>query len=277
MAKKKDTELAVKAEETTALSGQVYDYGDMANDGWENTDQSDFTIPFLALLQSNSPQVEESDPNYIDGAVKGMMMNTATKQLFDGKKGVTFVPCLTQHVFVEWKNRELDGGGFIAIHECDSDVVKKAVSESTEFGKYKVPMAEGHDHDLVETFYIYGMLVDVDAKEIISPCMVAFTSTKIKVYKGVTSMLRQIKGRPPLYAFQLQITTVPDKNAKGPFHNFKIEPANGDAVSSLMPPDHPFLLAAKEFKDQISQGMVKIDHGGQNTGNSSGKNDDVPF
>lgn len=271
---KKDTDLVKKAEGQTALAGR-YDYGDMVGDGWDNTSQEDFTIPFLSILQALSPQLQEADAAYIDGAKVGMLLNTASQDLYAGKEGVEFVPCYTQHLFVEWRNRQTDGGGFIAVHECDSDVVRDAKARSTEFGKYTIPVEGGVAHDLAETFYIYGLIVEGD--EIVTPCMISFSSTKIKAYKGIMTPLRQVKGRPPLFAFKLRVMTVADKNAKGSFYNFKIVPAGDSAAASLLPPDHIFVVAGKEFKDQIAAGKAKIDHSGGATGDTMGSDEDAPF
>jgi hypothetical protein len=273
MADKKN-ELKKQEAAALALPGG-FDYGADAGGGWENTSQEDFTIPFLAILQAMSPQVQETEAEYIEGAKAGQLMNTATQDLYDGKEGVEFVPCYTQHLYVEWRNRQTDGGGFIGIHLADSDVVKAAKQASTEFGKYTVPVQDGVDHDLVETFYIYGIIVEGD--EILAPCMISFSSTKIKAYKSIMTPLRQVKGRPPLFAFKLRITTVAEKNTKGTFHNFKLAPANGNAVDSLIAPDHPFFAVAKEFKDQVAEGNAKVNHGGAQAGEGGGEEKDAPF
>lgn len=275
MASKKDTQLAKKAEEKTALAVGGFDYGEDAGSGWENTSQDDFTIPFLAVLQALSPQLNENDGAYIDGAKVGMLLNTASNELYSGKEGVEFVPCMTQHLFVEWKNRQTDGGGFIAVHDCDSQVVAEAKAASKSFGKYTVPVEEGTPHDLVETFYLYGLIVKGD--EVVTPCMISFSSTKIKAYKSALTPLRQVKGRPPLFAFRLRITTVSEKNAKGSFYNFKLAPAGGDAVGSLIDPTSKVFQEAKAFKDMVAEGKAKIDHSGQAAGDGSGDDADSPF
>lgn len=275
MASKKKNELAKKgAAGALALPGG-HDYGDDVGSGWENTGSKDFTIPFLAIIQAMSPQVQETEAEFNADAKAGSLMNTASQELFDGKDGVEFVPCYTQHLFVEWKNRQTDGGGFIGIHNADSDVVRAAQKASTTFGKYLVPVEEGTDHDLVETFYIYGLVVRGD--EIVTPCMISFSSTKIKAYKGIMTPLRQVKGQPPLFAFKLRITTVAEKNTKGTFHNFKIVPANGSAVDSLIAPDHEFFLAGREFKKQVAEGNAKVNHSGAQAGEGSGGEKDAPF
>jgi len=274
MVENKDNKLVKKSEATTALAGR-FDYGEMAGDGWDNTGQDDFTIPFLAIIQAMSPQVQETEAEYIEGTKAGSLINTASQELFDGKAGVEFVPCYTQHLFVEWKNRQTDGGGFVASHEADSDIVREAKARSTEFGKYSVPVEAGHPHDLVETFYVYGLVVN--GEEIVTPCMISFSSTKIKAYKAMMTPMRQVKGRPPLFAFKLRINTVSEKNSKGTYHNFKISFANGSAVDSLLAPDSLFVLAGKEFKDQIAEGKVKVDHSGANTGTGNSDETDAPF
>jgi len=275
MATKKEQALAKKAEEQTALATGGFDYGEDAGSGWENTSQEDFTIPFLSIIQAMSPQVQETDAEFIEGAKAGMLMNTATSELFSGKDGVEFVPCFTEHKYVEWKNRQKDGGGFVAVHDCDSEIVREAKAASTQFGKYTVPVPEGVDHDLVETFYLYGLLVKGD--EVVTPCMISFSSTKIKAYKGALTPLRQMEGRPPLFAFRLRITTVAEKNAKGTFHNFKIVPANGNPVDSLIAPDDKIFQTAKAFKDQVASGSAKVDHTGGATGDDQGSDADSPF
>lgn len=276
MSNKKKNELAKKEAAGAALAHPGgYDYGDDSGDGWQNTGSEDFTIPFLSIVQAMSPQVQETEAEYNADAKAGMLMNTASQELFDGKDGVEFIPCYTQHLFVEWKNRQTDGGGFVGIHESDSDIVRAAKAASTNFGKYSVPVEEGVDHDLVETFYVYGLVVN--GEEIVTPCMISFSSTKIKAYKGIMTPLRQVKGRPPLFAFRLKITTIAEKNTKGTFHNFKLAPANGNAVDSLIAPDHPLFLAGKEFKVQVATGNAKVDHGGASTGDGDGKEKDAPF
>ena len=64
-----------------------YNYGDMAQAGYENTGQQDQLIPFLAILQALSPQVQQGTPEYIEGARTGQLFNTATREVIDGQKG----------------------------------------------------------------------------------------------------------------------------------------------------------------------------------------------
>ncbi len=72
--KKKDEEL--KKEE------QSLDLEQYAGQGFENTTSQDLPTPFLNVLQSNSPQIDEDDERYVEGAKAGMFYNTAAGELF---------------------------------------------------------------------------------------------------------------------------------------------------------------------------------------------------
>ena len=255
-----------------------FSYGEDAGGGFEGTSADDFSIPFLAILQSGSPQVKKKGAEYVEGAEEGMLYNTATGEIFDGDAGVLIVPCYTEHLFIEWKNKQKDGGGFVGQHNLDSEIVASARAASTEFGKYYVPVLDGIDHDLVETFVFYAILLDADG-ECGSPCMISCSSTKIKAYKSIMTPLRAVKGKPPLFAFKLRVTTVPEKNTKGDFFNFKIVPANGSPVESLIDPASELFAVGKAFKDQVASGKAKVDHSKSGAGGGGEQKDpaDAPF
>lgn len=265
-AKKKAAKSKALAKTKKGGALALYDYGDDAGAGYENTDQSDFAIPFLSVLQTNSPECEKNHAKQVEGAEAGMLMNTVTKELFDGSEGLTIIPCDTSHVFTEWVPRDEGGGGgagFRGIHEIDSDLVKACKAAAAESGAFgKLPTED--KTELVETFYIFGLLLDdVDATEPSAFVMIPFTSTKIKVYKGLLYRLRMFKGNPPLFANRVKLASFPDSNKKGNFYNFKCEPAvENDVGASLIPPvvdgePNPLMVAAKQFQKQIRSGAAR--------------------
>lgn len=288
MAKKNEsTALAVK-DAPGALSIAV-DYGEDAGSGFEGMTQEDFKVPFLNVLQTNSPQLDESSGKYIEGAKAGMLHNSATDDVYSGKEGVVFVPCLTKHVYIEWRPRDA-GGGFVGQHEFDSDLVAKAKAASTAFGKYTSP----DGNQLVETFYIYAVVCDEQANPV-GPVVIQATSMKIKPYKGwaskVGAYMQAVKDgngnvvrkiRPPIFAHLTRMTTVGQKNAKGSFYNIKLDPARaGNGVSaleaSLLDPKGAAFQAAKDFKALIEGGTVKVDHSSERSENQdSTYSDDGP-
>lgn len=273
----------VAAAKSTELA--TYDYGSDGGAGFENQTSSDYSIPFITVLQQMSPQVKDPDDGGIEGARPGMILNTVTGEIFTGKDGIEFIPALTQHTFVEWVPKDA-GGGFVAVHQIDSPVVAQAKANSKEFGKLK--LANGNE--LVETFYVYGVVSHDGIEEM---AVIAFTSTKIKVYKKFSTTINMFtvrlpdgrKQKPPLYAHSLKITTTKEKNTKGDFFNFSISPANGNVANSLLSPSDPRFQAAKDCYDMVKGGTARASYetqdttGGDTTGGfkSDLNSNDAPF
>lgn len=253
--------------------GNTVDYGADAGAGYENQSNSDVSIPFLSILQSNSPQITDRDD-----CRPGMFFDTVTEQVYEGKeKGLILIPATTQHVFVEWKPRD-NGGGFVGIHSPASEMVKTAQKNAKEFNDISSP--EGND--LVETFQIYGMLMDEEGE--LEPQMVvlAFNSTKIKVYKKYNTRLKMCtvktpdgrKVAPPLFAHQIRVRTVAEENKHGKFFNFQLSAKEGDdVVKSLLAPGDPLLETAKELKEMVDGGVANTNYESQA---KTGGNDPAP-
>lgn len=259
--------------------GPVLDYGDDVGGGFENQTREDIAIPFLTILQALSPQVAKST---VEGAKPGMLFNTVTEEITEAEDGIIFVPSITEHVFVEWVPRK-EGGGFVALHALDSEAVAKAKDESEEFGKLKIDREGGGLNDLVETFYVYGAVLDEDL-EPDSMAVIAFTSSKIKIYKRWNTSLRMFtiktetgKVRPPLFAHTVRVSTKGESNSEGDFYNFTLSPANGKIVDSLLEPGSPALEAAKAVADMVKSGIARAAHETIDGGAGDSSDDDIPF
>ena len=265
----KKTKAMTKKEETAL---QAFDYGDDAGAGYENQTAADISVPFLAILQSNSPQVQEDNPA---GSKSGLLFNTVTEDLHES---VIAVPAHTERLFVEWRSRD-QGGGFVGIHQVDSDFVNGCIAASTEFGKYTTP--EGNQ--LTETFQVYWAMVNAD-RQPIGMFTTAFTSTKIKVYKDWNTRIRglQLMGmdgtplpRPPIFAHSVCISTVLQKNPKGSFFNFTLGPAGKNLRDSLLAPGCPAFEAGKNLRDLVIQGLKRADY--ESTRAEGDTTEDAPF
>jgi len=254
----KKTEKAVATKSESAV-GQVMDFGDFQGSGFENQTAADTTVPFLGLLQALSPQIK---PDGVKGAQQGMLINTVSEQLFSGDEGVLFVPSTTEHCYVEWVPIK-KGGGFVGRHELGSDVVVKALDK---FSFNELETDAGND--LIETFYVYGVLCPEDALP--QPIVIAITSTKIGVYKkwmgklrsyvhvlddGVTTQI------PPLFSHLTRITSKTQVNSAGQeSYNIVFTPAvDGDVRESLIGPADPRFQAAFAFGKMQAGGEAKVD------------------
>lgn len=254
--------LAKVEEGALALAGG---YGEYENDGFDNVDASDLSIPFLTVMQSNSPEIKPEAKGGL-GLQIGQLLNTVTQESFDGEEGVGLVPAITKHEWVEWAPRD-SGEGFIARYDCDDPLILNAKS-TQKFGEYK-----NGSNNLVETYYIYGVLYDVETSESLGPAVISFSKTKIKRYKRLMSALRafqlKVPGEnggqprritPPLYAHSLVVCSCDDKNNHGEFQNFNIVPSQGDLRSSLISAEDSRFLEATMLKKSVDDGEAKANY-----------------
>lgn len=255
--------------------GPVIDYGDHAGQGFENTTASDFAIPFLTVLQDNSPQAKKADPKYMKGAEGGMFLNSVTGELIPGT-GFTFVPVLTEHVYIEYTPRD-QGGGFMGRHELNSQIVVETLKSGSKNDKGRPITKAGTE--LVETFQMYGLVLDepgaVDYRGI---AVLGFTSTKIKPYRQYMSTVRQNKAlaRAPLFAHQCQVSTIGQVKNQDSFYNVRLVPAvDNDVEKSALPPGHQLLDIAQELKNQVQKGAARASY--ESVQGETSNNDEAAF
>jgi len=206
-------------------------------------------FPFLNIIQPLSLAAGA-------GWKPGQLMNTKTKQVYDS---IEFVPCYTEHVYTEWG---AGPGAYVGAHGFDSSVVLAARLKDVSEGSFRFKTPAGNV--LVETYYLYGLQVKGD--KVVTPCVLSFSGAKIKSYKNFLSAVMRSKGRPPMFAYKLRISTVPEHNRHGSFFNYQIRPAKGsfrwiptdthygghwDVGDTLLPPDHPLLKAAVKLRKQV--------------------------
>lgn len=203
-------------------------------------------IPFVRIVQAMSPSVE-------NGAKPGSIEYSLDSSFYAGNTGVLFVPAVTRHVFVEWRPRA-KGGGFIAHHDPNSDAVKEAMAASTKFGKYNL-----NEHELVETFYVYGVLL---RDEVASEAAIAFSSTKVKPYKTwmarAKSTTIKVSARrtiiAPLFSHTYRLTTAKESNSFGNYWNWRI------AQEAMLSQDSDTFLLALGVRDLFNDGTILDAH-----------------
>ena len=267
----------VTAAPTTALTAppetqalETFDYGDDAGQGFENQDMSDRKLPIIELLQSNSPQVTEAK-----GKIwAGQFRNTVTGEIYDE---VLFVPAITDHCWTEWLPRD-DGGGFRGRHRKDGKVVVDAIGRNGGRAIGKLPVPQPPDpktqkpqpnHELVESFEIYGIVYDAKTGEILGFAMVPFTSTKIKVYRAWNSAIgnfaptingrKLAPGQVPIFAHRVKMSSESETRGQYTYMVPVLGPAEGgeDLKNSLLPKNDPRYVAAKKLHDDVLAGLAK--------------------
>ena len=248
----------------TAVSDQAFDYGEYKHAGFEGTKITDLSIPFMNVLQPMSPEVVDEK---VQGARAGDLLNSVTKEIM--KQPLIVIPVFKEAAVVEWVPRN-KGGGLVARHELDCDMYREAIAKNggsrippKDADGKRIPFKSPAGNDLVETYYVYCLILNEEGTEIEGYCVLSFSSTKIKVHKDWMTSMYTIKGAPPLFANRCAVSTVRETRESGTSYNYKITPMQGNWRDSLIPPNTEDGLAllkeAKEFADMIEQGLARAD------------------
>ncbi len=272
--KKKDKGTAVATAAPNAVTVPE-EYQAFAGQGWDNVTAADIAIPFLNLLQDGSPQVKKSSSEKIEGAEAGFFIDSVSNELY-GDDGVVIVPVLTEPKLVEWipKDEGGGGGGLVGTYEYNGDVHKARLAAA---GGDRTKMKSETDNDLVETFYMYALILESeDAIEFAgSGVMIPFSKSKIKPYRIGMGRVNKVKGSAqlPLFCNRLRLTAVPDTGKGGDdFFNVKLAPIVTDkgtdtdnVIASRIPgtldgQPHPLLVVAQKFYEGLIGGTVKVDY-----------------
>jgi hypothetical protein len=242
-------------------------------------ERSDFQMPFLVVLQSNSPQIKEDDPKFVEGAQQAWMLATATKELFNARKSsVIVVPVSYRKTFIEWRIREA-GSGFIKDHGAAAGTALLAKCTKDEKGRMIVPGSEGK-HQLVETmqYAILYVSQSESSKDEAFQAIFSLTSTQLKKGRAWNTAIDSLridhpsgdpkagKIKPPMFYQAYSIVTVPEKNDKGSWYGVKIEP---HAPTLELPNGSDIYLLAREFKKAISEGAFNMEDAAKADPNAS--------
>lgn len=234
---KKSTEVALTAS-----------FEDDASGGFDNMNQEDFALPFLRLLTNVSPEIGE-----VEGAMPGMMYNTVTGQLYDGKKGITVIPCAYVRQYIEWSPRGSGSGAPAAIYPATSDILSRTHREP---GDNKDYLDNGNYIENTANHYV--MIVgDSGFGE---PALITMKSTQLKKSRKWNSMMMSAKmmGKngpytPPMFSQLYRLSTQAESNDKGKWFGWEVERIGPIEDSSLY-------LSAKTFAQSIGSGDVKVKH-----------------
>lgn len=251
--------VAVKEEQGTALA-LVSNFEEDAQAGFDGMNQEDFALPFLRLLTNTSPEVGD-----VEGAMPGMIYNSVTGQLYDGKKGILVVPCAYVRQYIEWAPRGSGSGAPIAIYPATSDILSKTHREPGENKDY---LESGNYIENTANHYI----LVIDDSGVPNPALIVMKSTQLKKSRKWNSMMMSVKlpGKnglytPPMYSQVYRLTTVGESNDKGKWFGWEVE-----RVGSVE--DAGVYQTAKDFAASISSGDVKVKHQDE-----AAANDTVPF
>lgn len=263
MAKKaKKNEVAKKSK--TELSTNVANFDEDAGKGFEEADKDAFAIPFVRILQSNSPQCKKSDGAFIKGSEEGDIFNTATEEILEE---LNVIPCHYRRAFIEWIPVD-EGGGFIAEHTVAAGKELEAtLEEPDKNGKRFLP----NGHELVDTRMHYCLNA-----ETADPMVICMASTQLKKSRNWMTVMQSTKSErgdgtkftPPMFSQVFEMTTVPESNEKGSWFGWKV-------TKDGFVEDAELYQAAKNFRNLVVDGSAVVKH--EQEGAASGDTPEEEF
>lgn len=257
-------EQAIAVRATTAVAVAAVNFEDDAGRGMENVDADSVAIPFLVVLQKNSPQCDPDQGEYMPDAKPGMLFNSVTRELFDGKEeGVRFVPCAYERKFLRWTPREKGGGfkGEIPIVEV-TKLREQGILIEQENRLY---VADDHGNvnpkvnDKVADTRVHYILILNHRTGAAQRAVLSLASTQIKKSKQLNSLLDNVlfertdgsKYRPATWANVAKATTIPESNEKGNWSGIKF-----DLVDKNLDPTA--YAAARDFNRIVMAGRATV-------------------
>ena len=234
----------------------AYDYGAAAGAGAEDISADDMLLPFVRILQSNSPQINKHDPKYIEKAEAGMFFNVSTNQLYSGEDGFTAHLCYKTRSYAEFIPRD-DGGGFVGQRPVDDPVVVDLRAQQGKFGK----LTTDKGTELTETYYAYAVLPPAgngaDPELVVFP----FASTGITPFKQFLMQLNPLLRKGvPIYAPRVRLRSRSRTNKEGTFFVPLLTFDGARPDEFLLPPGDPLLATCDELRKSVVTGAVKVDY-----------------
>jgi len=239
----------VKKEEAGALVANMFEAD--ANQGSQNITQDDLALPFLKVLGQLSPEVNERDGKHVEGAKPGMILNTVTKEIYDGTEGINVLPAHYERKLVEWQDRGDSKGAPVAIHNAESDIM----SQTTRDKSYKDRLPNGN---YIENTANHFVIVLGKSP---STALISMKATQLKISRAWNSVMMGLKlqGKnglftPPTYSHIYKLKTVQMSNDKGTWFGWDVKmvgPVEDKAVYDI----------AKSFAEKVGKGDVQVKHG----------------
>lgn len=233
------------------------DFEQDSKQGMENIDRDSLTTPFLLILQSNSPQCDRTQPEYVEKARSGDIMLSTTSELFAPPEGVNIILCYYDRYFSKWLPRT-QGGGFKGVITPEEYAKQCAAGSISEQALEKGKVAEVNEEGEIvrDTRAHYILLVRADGS--CTPCVITMSSTQIKKSKVWLTLLssfmadgRDGKYNPPSFAHVFTATTVGESNDQGNWQGWKIS-------RSGFVQDSNIYKAAKEFHDLMRNSQLPV-------------------
>jgi len=229
------------------------------NTGFENITASDLLIPRLTILQKMSPQLDESKPEYIEGAKYGDFCDTATREIY---KELHIIPCFHAITYLEWAPRD-SKKGLVKNHGMDSSILKSCSPD--EKGRQILP--NGNLIAKTGTWYVVNLTAN-RRKNFIPLASTQFKHSSRWLTLATSEKLKRPDGSeftPKMWFRSWYARTVEEQNAQGSWKSWNFV-AGPNSIE--IDPSKNLFRECDEFNKQAQDGFVQGDLSGEEGGHS---------
>ena len=213
-----------------------------AHAGFENVNTTSLALPILKLLQNGSGEAQKRNQNYVEGAEPGMFLNTVTKKLYDGAKGIEVIPCHYKLEYQEWADFGTGSGRPENIFDAHSDILSKT---KNEMGKDRLD----NGNYILTVGQHYVLIRDGNSTE---NALISMSSYQGKVSRKWNSMMMSITldGKngpytPPSFSDKYKLTSVLNSGKGNQWYGYN--------VTKVGPVEEPALYErAKKFYTSLA-------------------------
>lgn len=217
--------------------------------GFETADMSAYAVPFLRILQTNSPQINEDEDCYIKGAKGGMFFNTIANEVYG--KEVKVIPLTYQRDFVEWKPNR---GGFVRTHGSNPKILDRIVEVDDKNNNIL-----DNGNVLQDSRNHYVLLADNLSA---GPIILSMVSTGVKHSRKWMTAMRMLKTpngkEAPMFSSVYTLKTTMNENDEGKW--YQIGDKNVTLIDRENWVNQEQWEAAKAAAELINSGKTEADY-----------------
>jgi len=203
-----------------------------AHAGFENVKTGSLALPILKLLQNGSAEAQKRNVAYVEGAEPGMLLNTVTKKVYDGAKGIDVIPCHYKLEYQEWSDFGTGSGRPEQIYPDTSDVLTKTTKD--QMGKDRLP-----NGNYILTVGQHFVLI-IDNNGSTESALISMSSSQGKISRKLNAMMMSITmdGKngpytPPSFSHLYRLNTVLNSGKGNQWYGYnilKVGPVNDAAI-----------------------------------------------
>ena len=213
-----------------------------AHAGFENVKTSSLALPILKLLQNGSGEAQKRNQNYVEGAEPGMLLNTVTKKMYNGAKGIEVIPCHYKLEYQEWADFGTGSGRPENIFDASSGILSNT---KNEMGKDRLD----NGNYILTVGQHFVLILDGISTE---NALISMSSSQGKISRKWNSMMMSITldGKngpytPPSFSHKYRLTSVLNSGKGNQWYGYN--------VTKVGPVEEPALYErAKKFYTSLA-------------------------